>query len=469
VTEVLAHRSRALTPEETEELLRDRLGDHVQRAVVEYGLFTLWIAPEGWLAAARHCRDERLLAYDMFDSLLGVDAREEGFDVVAILYSTSTGNRLALRTRCPGGRDAPVLDSITEIYRGADWMERETYDMFGVEFAGHPSLTPRILTVDNFEGWPLRKDFHLAARVAKPWPGVAEPVELDEDGNKIERERSIGDAPGPYELDKAMAAQAQQVNAPPAPEVEEPEAAAVTEAAEAAGDDGAAAAADDTPADAAGTAGDRRKQQAEARAAKARERAEKAKARAAAKAAAEGGEAAPPAESAAAATQPAADAPEPASAPEPAPEATAEPAAEAPAPEEAEEAEEAEGDVDPRVAARRKRQAEARAKRAAARAGKTDGGDGAAAAEEATAEPAEPAAAAAEAAPAPEATAEPAEEAPAPEPAAEAPAPEEAEEAEGDVDPRVAARRKRQAEARARRAKARQERADAEGDEEGDA
>lgn len=400
MTEVLAHRSRALTPEETEELLRDRLGDHVQRAVVEYGVFTLWIAPEGWSQAARHCRDERLLAYDMFDSLFGVDAREDGFDVIAILYSTSTGNRLALRTRCPGGREAPELDSITEVYRGADWMERETYDMFGVEFAGHPSLTPRILTVDNFEGWPLRKDFHLAARVAKPWPGVAEPVELDEHGNKIERERSIGDAPGPYELDKAMAAQAQTVNAPPVPAVEEP-AAEVAEGDAAAGADaGGAADAGSTPAtdadaasSATGKAEDRRKQQAEARAAKARERAEKAKARAAAKQAAEQGEDAPaeaaaPADAAAAdsaATSPEPTSPEP-TAPEPEEPAAAqpapeEPAAAQPAPEEpAAASEDADGDLDPRVAARRKRQAEARAKRAQARGERgdtpTDDGEG---------------------------------------------------------------------------------------------
>jgi NADH-quinone oxidoreductase subunit D len=87
-------------------------------------------------------------------------------------------------------------------------MERETWDMFGIEFDGHPQLEPRILTVENFEGWPLRKDFHLASRVAKPWPGVKEPAELDEDGNVIERVPGIGDAPGPYVLDEAMAAQA---------------------------------------------------------------------------------------------------------------------------------------------------------------------------------------------------------------------------------------------------------------------
>jgi len=295
VSEVLARQHRAFTPEETEELLRDRLGDHVLRAVVEYGVFTLWIAPDGWLEAARRCHDERMLAYDMFDSLFGVDARDDGFDVVAILYSTSTGNRIVLRTRCAGGREAPACPSLTEVYRGAQWMERETYDMFGIDFPGHPGLEPRILTVENFEGWPLRKDFQLASRVAKPWPGVKEPAELDEDGNAIERVPGLGDAPGPYDLDKAMAEQAKAVNAPATPEVEESETEPEGDEGDAAdgqdadgqdadgqgdapaegssdGDDG-----DDPAARAKARAEARRKKQAEARAAKAKERAEKAK------------------------------------------------------------------------------------------------------------------------------------------------------------------------------------------------
>ncbi len=305
MSEVLARQHRALTPEETEELLRDRLGDHVVRAVVEYGVFTLWIAPDGWLEAARRCHDERMLAYDLFDSLFGVDARDDGFDVVAILYSTSTGNRIALRTRCAGGREAPTCPSLTEVYRGADWMERETYDMFGIDFPGHPRLEPRILTVENFEGWPLRKDFRLASRVAKPWPGVKEPAELDEDGNAIQRVPGLGDAPGPYDLDKAMAEQAKAVNAAPAPEVEASEAGSDGEDPDATGSrdaegegdgppggssDGADGSAsdgsdsdgseddgDDPAARAKARAEARRKKQAEARAAKAKERAEKAK------------------------------------------------------------------------------------------------------------------------------------------------------------------------------------------------
>jgi len=291
VSEVLARRDRALSPEETEGLLRDRLGDHVQRAQVAFGVFTVWVATEAWADAVARCRDESLLAYDLFDCLFGIDAGQDGFDVVVILYSTTTGNRITLRTRCDGGREAPTCPSITELYRGANWMEREAYDMFGIEFSGHPGLEPRILTVENFEGWPLRKDFHLASRVAKPWPGVAEPKELDEDGNVIERESRIGDAPGPYDLDKAMAEQARRVNEPA--QLPVADAAEDSEAPEApediiAPEDGAGQASpdveatadepaettDDAAADAKAKAEARRREQAEARARKAAERAD---------------------------------------------------------------------------------------------------------------------------------------------------------------------------------------------------
>ncbi len=210
---VLARRDRALTPDETERYLRDRLPEGVDRGVQEYGVFTLWLTQDAWFEAARLCRDEPLLAYDMFDCLFGIDARDDGFDVVSVLYSTSTGNRIALRTRCAGGREQPTCPSLTELYRGADWMEREAYDMFGIDFPGHPGVEPRLLSVENFEGWPLRKDFPLSSRAVKPWPGVKEPAELDEDGNVIEREPRLGDAPGPYELDKALGEQARARNA----------------------------------------------------------------------------------------------------------------------------------------------------------------------------------------------------------------------------------------------------------------
>ena len=199
------------------EFFTRRLGDHLTSTTSEYATFTLTVDAEGYVEAARLCRDERLLACDFFDSSFGVDRGEDGFDVVTVLYSTTHHHRVLLSHRCAGGREAPVAPSLTDLYPGANWMERETWDMFGIEFAGHPGLAPRILCIENFEGWPLRKDFYLASRAAKPWPGVKEPAETDEEGNVVEYVAGPGEAPGPMALDKAMAEQAKLANPEPEP------------------------------------------------------------------------------------------------------------------------------------------------------------------------------------------------------------------------------------------------------------
>ncbi|MYU20220.1 NADH-quinone oxidoreductase subunit C, partial [Streptomyces sp. SID8361] len=81
---------------------------------------------------------------------------------------------LLVRTTVP--HDVAALPTATGVYAGAAWHERETHEMFGIGFAGHPHLAPLLLP-DGFEGHPLRKDFVLAARVAKAWPGAKEPGE----------------------------------------------------------------------------------------------------------------------------------------------------------------------------------------------------------------------------------------------------------------------------------------------------
>ncbi len=114
---------------------------------------------------------------------------------------------ITLRTRVPGGREKPTLPSLTSVFRGANWSERETFDMFGIDFEGHPGVRPRILTVENFEGWPLRKDFQLTSRNAKPWPGAKEPEEQKPAGGAADATASAGDAPAEPQ-DKAQAAKA---------------------------------------------------------------------------------------------------------------------------------------------------------------------------------------------------------------------------------------------------------------------
>jgi NADH-quinone oxidoreductase subunit C len=96
--------------------------------------------------------------------------------VVAHLWSSRRRHGLLLRARVP--RANPVIESVVDLFPGATWHERETYEMFGITFARHPDLRPLLLP-PGFEGNPLRKEFVLASRVAKVWPGAKEPGESE--------------------------------------------------------------------------------------------------------------------------------------------------------------------------------------------------------------------------------------------------------------------------------------------------
>jgi NADH-quinone oxidoreductase subunit C len=130
-----------------------------------------------WVEAVTAARDR--FGCDFFDWLSAVDELEEGYAIVAHVWSTGQRHGLLLRTRLP--HHEPAVDSIVSVYPGAAWHERETHEMFGVDFPGHPGLAPLLLPPE-FEGHPLRKDFVLASRVAKPWPGAVEPGESTVDG-----------------------------------------------------------------------------------------------------------------------------------------------------------------------------------------------------------------------------------------------------------------------------------------------
>ncbi|MFE3073154.1 NADH-quinone oxidoreductase subunit C [Streptomyces sp. NPDC059247] len=146
-----------------------------------YDLLTVDVPPASWLTALETARDTLGCAY--FDWLSAVDEPGTGFRVCAHVVALADGRprRLLVRTTVP--HEAAVLPTAVGVYAGAGWHERETHEMFGVDFTGHPHLVPLLLP-ENFEGHPLRKDFVLAARVAKAWPGAKEPGESHDGGPK---------------------------------------------------------------------------------------------------------------------------------------------------------------------------------------------------------------------------------------------------------------------------------------------
>ncbi|MDQ0715511.1 NADH:ubiquinone oxidoreductase subunit C [Streptomyces luteogriseus] len=144
-----------------------------------YDVLTVDVPPAAWITALEIARDRLGCTY--FDWLSAVDEPGTGFRVTAHVAALSPLRRLLLRTTIP--HEAPALPSAVGVFAGAAWHERETYEMFGVTFEGHPALD-HLLLPENFEGHPLRKDFVLAARVAKAWPGAKEPGESEHGGPK---------------------------------------------------------------------------------------------------------------------------------------------------------------------------------------------------------------------------------------------------------------------------------------------
>ena len=156
-------------------------------ASVDHGVLTVDVDPADWVSAVEFARDG--LDCDFFDWLTAVDELDDGLRVVLHVYSTRGRHHLLLRTLLPGA--APRLSSVTAVYRGANWHERETAEMFGVAFDGHPNLVPLLLP-DGFDGHPLRKDFVLASRVAKQWPGEVDPGQsVRELGATRQRRRNL--------------------------------------------------------------------------------------------------------------------------------------------------------------------------------------------------------------------------------------------------------------------------------------
>lgn len=184
-----------------------------------FGPLTVDVPADTWVDSVRRARDELGCGY--FDWLSAVDELADGFSVLCHLAhlpaptdSSAVGPRespegsqtnreagvqhLLLRTKV--GREQPALASVVEIFAGAGWHERETAEMFGIAFTGGPGEDPEdshLLLPEEFEGHPLRKEFVLASRVAKPWPGAKEPGESDETASPSRRKTRPPGVPDP--------------------------------------------------------------------------------------------------------------------------------------------------------------------------------------------------------------------------------------------------------------------------------
>ncbi len=163
----------------------EKLGQTIEAALagsvtgfeIAYGELTVHAKAADIVKVATYLRDATVCQFSSIIDVTAVDwpQREQRFDVVYHLLSPRLNTRIRVKVRTD---EVTPVPSIIEVYRGADWFEREAYDLYGVLFTGHPDMR-RILTDYGFEGHPLRKDFPLTGYVEVRWDDEQKRVVYD--------------------------------------------------------------------------------------------------------------------------------------------------------------------------------------------------------------------------------------------------------------------------------------------------
>ena len=171
--------------------LRERFGASILETHSEFGDDTAVVDPAAWKAVCTFLREDPALDFDMPVDLCGVDYPNRGatgrMEVVMHLYSVGQRHRIRLKARVGDeDMDGAELDSVTPIWSGMNWLEREVFDMSGVRFRGHPDLR-RILMYPEFEGHPLQKTY--PATLTQP---LVEYRTEEEAGLPLEKQEPFG-------------------------------------------------------------------------------------------------------------------------------------------------------------------------------------------------------------------------------------------------------------------------------------
>jgi NADH-quinone oxidoreductase subunit C len=162
----IPHRGGTMNP--SADRIRAKFPNAFIRAEVVWGETTVFLKPEGLFDVVLYLHDDENELYDYLSDVTAVEYRdlEQPLEVVWHLRSIPWRAFLRIKVQLPKGT-ALRVKSVWPIYKGADWLERECYDMFGIEFEGHPDLR-RILMWEQYkEGYPLRKDFPLRGRFSR--------------------------------------------------------------------------------------------------------------------------------------------------------------------------------------------------------------------------------------------------------------------------------------------------------------
>ena len=161
-------RFQGLVPDSTTEPLRARFGASVLRIVTSCGQDVVYVQREQAHAILEWLKSDPSQQFDYLTDITCVEYRDPEREFEVVYQLRSLARRADLRLKVPFAPDGPMeLDSVTDLWKGANWLEREAFDMFGVTFRGHPDLR-RILMWETYdEGNPLRKSFPLRGRYSR--------------------------------------------------------------------------------------------------------------------------------------------------------------------------------------------------------------------------------------------------------------------------------------------------------------
>jgi len=165
-----------MTPGDLLARLQVVLADRIRETHQQCGDATIVIGRDDALDVLQVLRDHPELAFEFLMDLTAVDylGRTPRFDVVYHLYSLSHNHRLRVKIGVP--EEEPWAHSLVPLWKAANWLEREAWDMFGIRFLGHPDPR-RILMYEEFVGHPLRKDYPVAKR--QPLTPERDPITVD--------------------------------------------------------------------------------------------------------------------------------------------------------------------------------------------------------------------------------------------------------------------------------------------------
>ncbi len=148
--------------------IRARFAAGFIRAEVVWGDTSVYVRADHVLDVVRYLHDDLAEQYDYLVDVTAVEFRDGELPLQVVWHLRSLPHRRFLRLKAELPRGAPLrVPSVWPVYRGADWLERECYDMFGIEFEGHPDLRRILMWEQYAEGFPLRKDFPLRGRFSR--------------------------------------------------------------------------------------------------------------------------------------------------------------------------------------------------------------------------------------------------------------------------------------------------------------